>query len=703
MEFLAAENRDYERELLARVKNLWNQGLNVLKDERAYQDVQHNMNYVEGVQDAYSSQAISTGFDNKIQKVVMEICSALTDIRPIWNYEAANEFKKQSQILNKLARGWWKNIIADKKLLSALMWSCTGGSGYLSLTYDAFLPGGGDLTLTPYDPRDVIPIDPVYTDSIQDWHGVILRTTMPIEQVKRNYPAKAHLLQGDLPGSWEPKAHGKKRKVLEVLGSAWDRLSKGAPGTRGENKAHSVDVMRVFIKDDAINTGDGAVMMGDPTKDWSYWVQPIGSEDPKTGRKVSRDEARLYPRGRLIIITPNAVLWDGPNPYWHGMFPVVRFTLDPLPWTLLGSSIVSQLVPLQNTLNEALRGMQDGIQQWVRPAIIADKNAVSREQLNKLDSRKAGLKALINPTMGEGFKIGDGPNLPTWYMKMLEWLPEEMDKNSGVRGLQQMQQMKQMPNSDNMDKYTEALSPLLRGRARNIEVALGELAEMLKVGFFQYYTRERRMQILGKDGVSLEDFDYDPNTLVAATTSDDKDGADRSKRAERHHKNFAFSIAPNSFLNVSHTTHRMMLLQLFRAQGIDIYSVWESMDLPKIGPIDGETIPERMVAARKLGLQQGPTPEMVQAQEAATIAQAQAAILQTQMMQMQMSPQGQLQNAGLGGSGGPPGGGPPQPPGGSSVNAHGGTAQGGGRPPSGGQPPQMIQKGGRTIISESGK
>jgi hypothetical protein len=703
MEYLVAETRDHEREIVKRMKSLWVQGSGVYKQERAFQDIQTNFNYVEGSQEGNKSQALSRAFDNKIQKVVLEMTSALTDVRPIWNYETyIDAFKPQGEILNKLARGWWRSTAADRKLQSALMFSACGGSGFLSLHYDADVPGGGDLVLTPHDPRDVIPIDPIYSDSIQDWRGVIIRSSMPYEQVAATWPAKAHLLQGDLPGSWEPKLHGKKRRILELASTAWDNLTKPT-GLAAKSRMNSVDVMRIYIKDDTINTGNEPVMVGDPTKNWSYWVHPVGSIHPKTGRKVSPEEAKLYPRGKLLICTPQALLWEGPNPYWHGMFPIVRLTLDPLPWTLLGSSVVSQLIPLQDGLNEALRGANDGVQQWIRPPIIADKNAVAKGYMDTLDSRKAGMKALINPTMGEGFKIGEGPNLPAWYMNLMEFYKKEMEENSGVKGLQQMQQMKQMPNSDNLDKYTEALSPLLRLRARSIELSLSELAEMLKVGFFQYYTTERRVQSLGRDGITLEDFDYDPATLVPANSSDEKEQTDRSERAQKHHKNFSFSIAPNSFLNVSHTTHRMMMLQLFRAQGLDIYSVWESMDLPKIGPIPAETIPERMIHARKLGLQQGPTPEQVAAQEAAAIAQAQAVVLQTQMMQMQMqmSPQAQgLQNAGLPpGGGGPPGGGPPAQGG----NPHSGVAQGGGRPPTGQQPPQMINKGGRVIISESGK
>jgi hypothetical protein len=240
-----------------------------------------------------------------------------------------------------------------------------------------------------------------------------------------------------------------------------------------------------------------------------------------------------------------------------------------------------------------------------------------------------------------------------------------------------------MPSSETMDKYMEALSPTLRLRARNIEVSLGELAELLKVGFFQYYTAQRRVQILGPDGMTLEDFDYDPGKLVPF----EADGKDAPEKAMSHHRNFAFSIAPNSFLNVSHTSQKMMMLQLLRGNLLDPWTAWETMDVANIGQPPAESVPDRIIAARKLGLLPGPTPEMVQAQEAMVLMQAQQAIGQMAMMQNTMGQQ-QAQGA-------------PQAQGGAPVN---GVGPQGGRPPSGGQAPQFVQKdgGSRTVVSESG-
>lgn len=124
----------------------------------------------------------------------------------------------------------------------------------------------------------------------------------------------------------------------------------------------------------------------------------------------------------------------------------------------------------------------------------------------------------------------------------------------------------------------------------------------------------------------------------------------------------------------------MLILQMFREQIMDPWSLWEAMDVANTGPVPAETVPERIVAARKIGLMEGPTPEMVQMQQ-----QLQTMQLQLQLMQMQ------AMAAGMGGAP-PEGGPPPEIPG-----------KGPGRPPSGQEPPQLIQKGGSPVVSESGR
>jgi hypothetical protein len=309
-----------------------------------------------------------------------------------------------------------------------------------------------------------------------------------------------------------------------------------------------------------------------------------------------------------------------------------------------------------------------------------------KSALDALDTRVAGVKMHYNPAAGEPFKLLDGPNPQVFkiYSDLIEFFKAEMEDTGGTRGVTALAQMGQMPSADTMERYMEALSPILRLRSRNMEIALSELAELLKVGFFQWYSAPRRIELLGKDGLTREDFDYDPGTMVPAG-----DGS-RMDRAMEHHKLFSFHVAPNSWLNVSHTTQKMFYLQLFRAQMLDPWTIWDQFDVPDAGPMPAETVPERITAAKHLGLMPGPPPELVAMQLQAQMVQLQQQLMQMQSM-MAMPP------------GAPPGPLPPGGPGGPGGPKVPGPQSQGGRPPSGAVAPHFETRDGgtRPVISES--
>lgn len=669
----------YQHETLEKIRQHWETGVGVLKNEQGYIECQANMEYIEGKQQMIRTQSLSKVHDNRLKKVSLEVCAAMTDVRPIWNYNTIrNDMKPVGESLNRLARAWWKNGRTDRKLEDGLMFGMAGGSGYLALTWD---PDVQDLVAIPFDPRDVVPIDPVYSDSCQDWQGIILRSRVSKEWLKDKYPAKASKIDASDLNSWGDRDTRSRGSLTAVVSAFWSAIKGAKNRNKIEKAAFAVDLLRVYIKDYRVNETEKPVRMG--KGNWAYNVPP--------GEK-------LYPRGRMVICTPQVILEDQPNPYIHGKFPVVKFTLDPVPWNLLGLPILSDLKPLQDMLNSILRAMDDGVKQWARRGVVTDMNSMTDTNLKKLDTRRDGLKVQLNPTMGDGFKMLDGPNFPTWMAQLIEFLRNEVDDNSGVIGLRQQQNMKTMlPDKDTITQFEQALSPILKRRARGMECALAELAEMVKFGFFQYYTREKRISILGDNGKVEEEFLFKPNELIP---SGEVDNDDYANSLQRFAQQFTFTVAPNSFLNVSHAAQRMMILQLFRANGIDIWSLWESMDLANIGEIPEGSLADRMIEARKNGLQPGPTPEMVEATNKAQLAQAQLAGLQAEMAVLQLKNQQARPQYG-GGEGGGEGGPPAPPPGGAPPTS--GVGPQGGRPPSGQQPPQMVQKSdGRTVVSESG-
>jgi hypothetical protein len=174
-----------------------------------------------------------------------------------------------------------------------------------------------------------------------------------------------------------------------------------------------------------------------------------------------------------------------------------------------------------------------------------------------------------------------------------------------------------------------------------LEVFLREIAEMVKVNIFQFQDKEKRILILGDAGATLEDFDFDPGSMVPAQGKPDgwdpegkpdpnyspqldKD-LSRIERARWFHKLFAFHIAPNSILAIHAQEQQMKYVQLARQGYMDVWSLMEVLDIPNFGapppiplpepdqPVDPNqppkmtyrvpaTITERLIAQQQLGI-----------------------------------------------------------------------------------------------------
>lgn len=269
--------------------------------------------------------------------------------------------------------------------------------------------------------------------------------------------------------------------------------------------------------------------------------------------------------------------------------------------------------------------------------------------------------------MGEILKLAVDPRYYTMQADILELMQlveEGGTKLIGLHDLTAMAKAAQVPGADTIEKLAEMAGPMATDMSRNMEASLRDLGELWKCMFFEFYSARKRWQILGKDGVTREDFDFDPSTLVPSNIDLPVvgHGGTRLERARVHMRNFHFSIVPNSIYQMTQSTQRLLLLQLARlAMPIPPKYLMEQFDLPN---------PQKLI-------DQFWEYKMEEAQNMTAI----------QIAAMAMSPMGMAGMAmqqGLQGGGGP-------------------NQQGAGRPPSGQEPPHVEQKDGgtRSTISES--
>lgn len=677
-----------KKELLEKIKLKAAEGYETLRAEPAWERIQDAIDAINGQMRYERTSTLSSTFANRLRRISNVQSGVLTDVRPIWSYTTHNDqVKKQGEILNKESKFWWRNRKVDRALKGALQYSGCAGTGYLYPTWD---PEIRDIRIDVLDPRDVIPLEAaIGVDSLQDWHGVVIRQRMSVAEARRRWPDAKHLFR-DTGSSWFGPEYqrGKPGLFKRFTTYFWE-------GTGPSNRIDRVpgtEILRTYLKDDSVNRSGDPMWIGEQGTNWGYLVPYVG-QLLHTGEAAKEADCKIWPRGKLVLSTTDDVIEVLPNPYWHGKFPLVALKLFPAPWAHLGLSCIQDLLALQHSLNECVRGLDDARDQILQPAVIADRRAIAENVLKKIDSRQKGGHFHVDTTLtgSEGFRYGDPKEIPAYYIQYMQWLENEMDDLAGIKGIEQLAQLKQLPAQDTVEEFRQAMSPVLKDMARSLSVGISELAELMKFNFLQWYDTKRQLEILGEEGLTMADMDMDPGNMIPA----DLPGATSEARAKELAKNFHFEVAENSFLNMSNSTKKMMDFQLWRGGGLSLRSMWKSMDIQNTGKELGESEVDQMVAERRLGLLPGPPPELVQAQTAAALMQAQMGMMQ---MQMQMgTPQ-----TGVPGQP-PPQGGPPGGPGGGEAPVQAGPPNQGGRPPSGATPPHIEQKDGgtRAVVSES--
>jgi hypothetical protein len=583
---------------------------------------------------------LATTTSNRFKKVIMEAVAAETDIKPFWEVKTYNKkLEQQSDIAGKLSTHWYLNTNADQRgLATALRWAKIAGTGYIHLFWDPKAVDYGDFVAEGIDPRDVLPIGAMPPwDTTQNWDGVIVRQKRTVEYVRDLAGDDlADLIQADRGaeegGPLEGTRAGRilseinaqtRSPIAEVLFSDQPKTDIGRQPT--------VDLFTMYINDRSMNESSGPVEMGqfieDPT-----WAKPEGvmglfAKAPRIPANnwsyIVKPNDPLYPRKRMVVFTRSAVIYDGPSIYWHGKFPVLKLTPDPWPTTLLGMAVGWDLLSLQGSLDWNLRVIDDHNAQVANPMVIGDEMSIGKAALNKINTRRAGLKVSQNP-MGKGITIVPPPPLDRTIREHIDWIMREMDDLAGVIDLKNLSGLNQIPDTETIDKMIEAKSWLVQGRSRTIEAFMREFAHQVLYNLSQFRTIKEKYTIGGIGFVTPEDFDFDPGVFIPDYVhSDDfdsfgnltKDAFERGplpryERAKEVMRHMHFYIAPGSLLAASDVTRKMLYLQLFRGGILDVWTLAEVMGIPNMGaPPDGaKTIPERLMAQMSMGLMGAPNP-----------------------------------------------------------------------------------------------
>lgn len=546
---------------------------------------------------------------NYMGKVALDMVAAQTDIKPFWDYKTYNhKFEQQAQIANKLATAWWMGRHVTLRFSDVIKHCLPMGSGYAHLVYNPQSNGfgggyqGGDIELIPEDPRDVLPIRPGSFLSIQECAGIVIRRERSVNWIRAKYGAAAQGVKADRDASLAQLNKATRfSRLMGTLGLRSGFMDNLFSSLSGKPQAAplnvpSADLYTLYYNDDSINTtGSGRWMGLEPNTgeqtNWSYYVPSVGELNKTSGRAYKDDDpdVRFYPRKRCVIFTKSCRIYDDTSIYWHGMFPLAKLTLDPWPSLWLGKAPLKDLMPLHTEMQKVMRIFSQHAARIRRPGIAADKNAVSKEAMARIDPEREGLKIRTNPVAGgKPIEMLYEPALDPFMERYFLMLKEGMQELSGNLDPSPITDLGQVPQLETMDRLIAAMAATNRLRSQVIEAFMSEFAMMLLMNFFQFYTQAQRIAILGNQGQTWEDFDYDPGNLIPdmldmGMRAPDGSVLPRYDRAREFYRYFTYQIAPGSLLNSASLQDKMMYMVLARSGAIDIASLLEKLNIPNLG------------------------------------------------------------------------------------------------------------------------
>ncbi len=478
----------------------------------------------------------NTGY-NKTKRIARELVASLS------NFKYEGEFKvqydqtlyPQAQHLTKRDRVWFQQAHVLQTFRQILQYAVCLGTGYGLQVWDKHFwsPGQGDVRLTALAPDCVTFVQLPADADMQRAYAVIIKEELPINLARRIYSQQNAAFAArlspdrDSPG-WIEKG---LRKVQQLMGGSPIFKYTGRD-TKGNNSFPTVDIFHCYIMDDGVNTGPVPRLMGEDGTNWSYTVPVLGSDLPSgvrdaTGtmltRKATENDCRLFPTRRYCIFSSSVDFpcYDGPSPWWHGKVPLGRFRFGDWAWEALGSSLLGDILTMQNGIESIMRDVEDSSHARMDPPAIYDDSKVSKSWAEAVNPRRAGVRAAADMNFGEVFKIlGE-----QWQYEVPMWIPDwiksqenRMDYIAAAPDLVAMAKAKQVPGEGTMEKLIEMAGPLVQDMIRGVEEPQYELGEMRKALYLQFDTRSRWMQLAGPDADS-EDYQWTPDLFVPAATT----------------------------------------------------------------------------------------------------------------------------------------------------------------------------------------
>lgn len=556
--------KDYYRSMNQWCDAAMDEGQAAQENIQELRDIQGALDYMVGFQwkeamPSYRAKPVS----NEFFQMFWESIGLLTDMRPMFDItdlQADRKFSQPEKILNRMARGWTGTNQFQRKMSFATMWGMLT-SAPAKLWWDPFSrgystdPEDADISFEALAPSSFLRLGS-NSYNLQDDECVIYRRVRTLDWIKRGFPQMGKQVQAE---------GGKSRYTIDVQAPVgvtpqlFPPLSPGMKRLMGMNEKAtyesifpSAEVQEFWRNNDQINETRENVWVGPEHAAWGYWVKP--------GKK-------LYPRGQLIIRSNRVILMDIPNPYFHRRKPFAQLGLLGVPWQQYALSVVSPWMKQQDILNQMMAGVLQMIKKAVNPALMAPSSTINPVSLKAIDASKPGLKISLKANSSQMPVWQQPPNLPPYVLQTYGMILQSMKQSSGASAMGDAMSKKQVPAGDSLDKIQAAKNTPIRLMGRSCESFMDDIGQMWVGCALQFYDAARRAETLGLSGLTKEDFDDKPGSMLPDGTA-----------SESYVRRFHFRTRPGTFLGVQKQERIQVSFALRKNHDLSRKKLYEELD-----------------------------------------------------------------------------------------------------------------------------
>jgi len=521
---------------------------------------------------------------NLLQPDIRSFVETVTDLRQIATMGSkADQFKKTVSLYNEVMKFiYWDShfVHASRKAVQYAM----VGRGYIwqKFSRDHYGWGKSKIVFDPIGPRECLPEQLPSDNDVQGSYAVTIVRPMPIAEAHARFPQFQKYLVPFSRYDWKSYGTLGMSRRLDF----YDQY-RFIGNENSDWTTKYAEIRYHFIRDLRINTTGQEIQMGVPGTTWGYKVPYLGqllvSVNPFNGlpesRKATIEDCRMYPRLRLAITCPSVPIpmYDDTAFDWHGEMPVVQYDVNDWAWSAMGYSAVRNVAGMEVARRDRLSEINSVLSVRKDPPMGHDLSAgVPRTQLEKLDLLHAkgiriGLKGKPRDAMSS--ILPPEMDVDDKDFKGYELLSSAIKAGLGLSDLASLREMKGNLSDQSFDKFIENLGPMAKGLAINMWMANSKHADMLKYNIAQYFTTEDLMAMIGPDGIGLETFDNDPNSIVPSHLPDEIETADskysKQERARWFCERLKVVNTPAQLLNITHMQERMLYM-FFLQKGVPI-------------------------------------------------------------------------------------------------------------------------------------